>query len=86
MKEYKITTPEELRSFCIKENWFIKGTSSQYDKLFYANVTANRFNLSEITTIIWLCSDADRDDIEKKLSQAAVEYEDKLYGFTNLYN
>lgn len=55
MKKYSVTTPEELRSLCIKKDYFTCGTNSQYDKLFYANEMGAP--IEEIATIIWLCSD-----------------------------
>lgn len=55
MKKYSITTPEELRTLCIKNNWFTCGSNRQYEKLFYAN--ENGCPIEEIATIIWLCSD-----------------------------
>ena len=55
MKKYTITTPEELRSLCIRKNWFTCGSNSQYSKLFYANEMG--CPIEEIATIIWLCSD-----------------------------
>lgn len=55
MKMYSVTTPEDLRSLCIRNNWFTCGSNSQYDKLFYAN--ENGCPVEEIATIIWLCSD-----------------------------
>ena len=54
MKKYSITTPDELRSLCIKNDWFTSGTIEQYEKLFYAN--ENGCPVEEIATIIWLCS------------------------------
>lgn len=57
MKKYSVTTPEELRRLCIRNNWFTCGTNRQYDKLFHAN--ENGCPMEEIATIIWLCSDED---------------------------
>ncbi len=74
MKKYSITTPNELRSLCIKKNWFTQGSNSQYEKLFYAN--ENGCSLEEIATIIWLCSDEDwcRRDVLEELNNAHDEY------------
>lgn len=55
MKNYSITTRENLRSLCIAHNWFTCGTCEQYEKMFYAN--ENACPIEEIATIIWLCSD-----------------------------
>ena len=74
MKKYSITTPDDLRSLCIKNNWFTCGTNRQYDKLFYAN--ENGCPIEEIATIIWLCSDEDcrRTDVLDVLIQANREH------------
>lgn len=55
MKRYSVTTTSELRTLCIKNNWFTCGTIEQYEKLFYANESG--CPIEEIATIIWLCSD-----------------------------
>lgn len=55
MKNYTVTTRENLRSLCIAHNWFTCGSWEQYEKLFYAN--ENFRPIEEIATIIWLCSD-----------------------------
>lgn len=75
MKQYSITTPEELRSLCIRKNWFTEGTNEQYDKLFYAN--EHGCPIEEIATIIWLCSDSEtncRRDILHDLKEAQEEH------------
>ena len=74
MKKYSVTTPDELRSLCIRKNWFTCGSIEQYDKLFYAN--KNGCPIEEIATIIWLCSDEQccRRDILEELNNAHDEY------------
>lgn len=73
MKKYSITTPGELRSLCIRRNWFTQGSNSQYEKFFYANEEG--CPLEEIATIIWLCSDDwCRRDILEELKNAHDEY------------
>ena len=74
MKKYSITTPDDLRSLCIKNNWFTCGTNRQYEKLFYAN--ENGCPVEEIATIIWLCSDEEcrRMDILDTLVEAYHEH------------
>ena len=52
---YEVTYPERLRNLCIENGWFSSGDFSQYEKLFFAN--ENGFELMQIATIIWLCSD-----------------------------
>ncbi len=73
---YTVTTPEELRSVCIRNKWFTEGTNRQYDKLFYANEM--RWPIDEIATIIWLASDTDettcRRDILYTLKELQEEY------------
>lgn len=72
---------EDLRTLCIKNNWFTCGTCEQYDKLF----RANRFGmpLVEIATIIWTCTEEKwtRYAICQVLEQAQKEY-DALYDQT----
>ena len=75
MKKYSVTTPDELRSLCIRKNWFTCGSNSQYDKLFYAN--ENGCSIEEIATIIWLCSDDEvhcRRDILEELKKELEEH------------
>ena len=75
-KTYTVTTNEELRLLCIRNNWFTQGSINQYDKLFYAN--ENRCPIEEIATIIWLCSDEEewcRRHILDELQKARAEYE-----------
>lgn len=74
MKKYTVTTGEELRILCIRNNWFTCGSNRQYDKLFYAN--ENGCPIEEIATIIWLCSDDDcrRTDILDVLCAAHQEH------------
>lgn len=52
--KYTVTTRENLRQLCCKNNCFTCGTCEQYEKLFYAN--ENGASIEEIATIIWLCS------------------------------
>lgn len=75
MKHYSVTTPEKLRSLCIRKDWFTCGTNSQYDKMFQANKT--NAPIEEIATIIWLCSDDEehcRRDILEELKAEREEY------------
>lgn len=85
MKKYSVTTPDELRRLCIKNNWFTCGTNRQYEKLFYEN--ENDCSIEEIATIIWLCSDEDccRRDILYELDVARTAYENSLYDTSDLY-
>lgn len=73
MKKYVVTTPDELRSLCIRKDWFTCGTNSQYDKLFYAN--ENGCTLEELATIIWVCSDdVSPREILEELTAVKDEY------------
>lgn len=72
MKKYTVTTTENLRSLCIKNNWFTEGTNEQYEKLFRANEFD--FSIEEIATIIWLCSKDEYCDIFLKLREARINY------------
>ena len=75
MKDYTVTTPEHLRSLCIRKNWFTSGSNEQYDKLFYAN--EHGCTIEEIATIIWLCSECEdygRRDILWELNEEHDEY------------
>lgn len=73
MKKYAVTTPDELRSLCIRKDWFTCGTMRQYDKLFYAN--KNGCTLEELATIIWVCSDdVSPREILEELTAVKDEY------------
>lgn len=77
MKQYTVTTREQLRLLCIKKNWFTGGTNEQYEKLFYAN--ENGCPIEEIATIIWLCSDdCRRADILEDLISEYDKYKQLL--------
>ncbi len=60
----------ELEKLCIKEKWFEHGTTRQYDKLFQRNAAGA--SMEEITTIIWLFSNATEDEIYEKLCHASL--------------
>lgn len=53
--KYTVTTFENLRQLCIKNNWFTSGSSEQYEKLFFAN-EKDCFKIEQIAMIIWVCS------------------------------
>ena len=71
---YTVTTTTKLRQLCIDNNWFTSGDINQYEKLFYAN--ENGFSISEIATIIWICSGEEhkKKDIETTLRLSRREY------------
>lgn len=79
MRKYSITTPDELRSLCIRKNWFTCGSNRQYEKLFHMNEVLAP--IEQIATVIWLCSDDDqhcRRDILAELENARDEYIETL--------
>ncbi len=58
----------EVRSLCIKNNWFTNGDNTQYMRLFER--VDNGAEIDEIAAIIWICSDnADKDDIVRQLTK-----------------
>lgn len=82
MKKYTVTTTENLRSLCIKNNWFTEGSNKQYEKLFYAN--ENGCPIEQIATIIWVCSDDDwcRRDILDELKLERIKYFSALFNIS----
>lgn len=79
MKKYTVTTNEDLRSLCIRKNWFTHGSVRQYEKLFHMNESG--CPMEEIATVIWLCSDEEkwcRRDILAELKNAREEYDMNL--------
>ena len=45
----------EIRSLCIKKDWFTNGTNTQYERLF--DRVRDGADIDEIATIIWVCSE-----------------------------
>ena len=77
MKKYTVTTNEDLRLLCIKNNWFTCGSNEQYEKLFRAN--EGLATIEEIATIIWICSDENqwcRRDILSILEEHSAKKKD----------
>lgn len=59
----------ELRSLCIKENWFTSGDVRQYEMLFQRN--SEGASIEELAAIIWICSSScSREEIYAKLVAA----------------
>lgn len=71
---YSVTTWERLRELCVSHNWFTRGNSKHYKKLFYAN--EHGCPIEEIATIIWLCSSDEwcRRDILSTLQNERNSY------------
>lgn len=62
----------ELRSLCIKNNWFTAGDVKQYEKLFIA--LEENAPLDTLATIIWICSsNTCRRDIKYEFEQAGFK-------------
>lgn len=76
MKKYSVTTPEELRSLCIRKDWFTCGSNRQYEKLFQANELLAP--IEEIATSIWLCSDDEKHCRRDILEELKAEHEEHL--------
>ena len=59
-------TTAEVRSLCIKNDWFTHGTNTQYERLF--DRVRDRADIDEIATIIWVCSEnVTKEEIVKEL-------------------
>ena len=73
MKKYSVTTPDELRSLCIRKDWFSSGTNEQYYKMFEAN--ENGRAIKDIALMIWLCTeDVTEDEILRELEAEHEEF------------
>lgn len=56
----------EIRSLCIKKDWFTNGTNTQYERLF--DRVRDGADIDEIATIIWVCSEnVTKEEIIKEL-------------------
>ncbi len=56
----------EIRSLCIKKDWFTNGTNTQYERLF--DRVCDGADIDEIATIIWVCSEnVTKEEIIKEL-------------------
>ena len=56
----------EIRSLCIKKDWFTNGTITQYERMF--DRVRGGADIDEIATIIWVCSEnATNEEIVKEL-------------------
>ncbi len=65
----------ELRKLCEKNNWFLDGSQTQYDKLLLAYRSGS--TLYEIVHMIWLCSnDVGFLDIKRTLVAAGFSEEE----------
>ena len=65
---------EELRTLCIRQNWFNSGSCEQYDRLF--DMLDNGASTEDLATVIWLCStDEAGSPIPRKDILATLEAE-----------
>lgn len=73
--KYVVTTFENLRQLCIKNNWFTCGSCEQYEKMFFAN-EKDCFSIEQIAMIIWVCSSEEFRyiDIFNELVREHVRY------------
>lgn len=59
-------TTAEVRSLCIKNDWFTCGSNSQYERMF--EKVRDGANIEEVATIIWVCSEnVTKEEIIKEL-------------------
>lgn len=49
---------DDLRTFCIRNDFFTAGTNAQYEKLFTLNDRGACYY--ELGLVIWLCSDTEK--------------------------
>ena len=69
----KTMSSDDLRSLCIKKNWFTGGSIRQYDMLFLSNELGE--SIETLATIIWVCSvRASRKEIIAELQKLREEY------------
>ena len=66
-------TNQKLRELCVQNEWFTYGSWEQYKKLFDYNYSGAF--ISQLAGMIWICSDAELDDITKKLEEAEEEWQ-----------
>lgn len=81
--KYTVTTFEDLRQLCIKNNWFTCGSCEQYEKMFRAN-ESGCFSIEQIAMFIWACSSEEilyTDVLNELLCEHAsyVSFSDGIY-------
>lgn len=65
---------DEVRSLCIKNNWFTCGDNRQYGKMF--DKVREHAEIDEVATMIWICSeDVTKEEIVKQLSEPELNKE-----------
>ncbi|MCQ2416360.1 MAG: hypothetical protein MJ071_00945 [Oscillospiraceae bacterium] len=61
---------EEVRSLCIRNDWFTAGSNRQYEKMF--GRVAEHADIDEVATLIWICSvDVEKAEIANQLMRRA---------------
>lgn len=71
--QYSVAPTEDLRSLCVRKNWFTCGSCEQYMKMFDMN--KEKKPLEEIALVIWLCSkEVTRDEAQKELESLHEDY------------
>lgn len=71
--QYSVAPADDLRSLCIRKNWFTMGCCEQYMRMFDMN--KEKRPLEEIAVAIWLCStDVSRDEVQKELESLHENY------------
>lgn len=78
IRHFVVCPTADLRRLCIKNDWFTHGDNQQYSKMFDANHSPLSFTTEDIVTIIWVCSNASREDVRKGILEAQAEYEEML--------
>lgn len=66
---------EAVRRYCVANELFTSGSTQQYEKML--DMLDTQKPLSNVATVIWICSDTDKhaDEIENDLRQIVLEYE-----------
>lgn len=72
MKKYvNEITPDDLRTFCIKHDYFTSGTNEQYSRLF--DLCRAGASVEALASVIWACSPAaDLSEITAQLNDLAL--------------
>lgn len=68
---------ERIYQMCNDKQYFIAGTNTQYDMMFYA-AGSEEFSCRDVAVMIWTCSIcADVNEIEKQLMKMCEEIEEE---------
>lgn len=71
--QFSVADTEDLRSLCVRKNWFTCGSCEQYMKMFDMN--QEKKPLEEIALVIWLCSkNVTREGVQKALEVLHEDY------------